>query len=106
MVVRRRACVVLQEQVQVANLVKKDWTVDDAGSVDLVKLLNGEVLLEIKAEHRVKLLAVRAQSPDQKDLRGGNLKACEPADWRWDNDVHFDHALLANVQLFDCVERP
>lgn len=44
--------------MQVADLIQKDRAVDDTRSIDLIKLLNRVVFIEVKAEHRVQLFAV------------------------------------------------
>ena len=50
MVVGGCSRVVLQEEVQVADLVENDGAVNEPGTVDLVQLLDCELFVEVEAE--------------------------------------------------------
>ena len=77
MVVGGCSRVVLQEEVQVADLVENDGAVNEPWTVDLVQLLDCEFFVEVEAEHRVKLFTVLSQASDQQDLGRRDLDRCE-----------------------------
>lgn len=66
--------------MQVADLVQDDWGVDDASPVNLVKLLNSVILIEVEAEDSVKLLTVLAQTTDHENLGGRDFHRGKSAD--------------------------
>ena len=105
MVVWRGARVVLNKEVEIADLIEDDRTVDDAGPVDLVELLNGVLFVEVEAEDGVQLLAIFADASDQQDLGRRDLHRNESSNRRGNEQVHLDEFPLADFKLLDRVQR-
>ena len=87
--------------MQVADLVKDDGTVADAGAINLVELLDRILFVKIEAEDGVKLFTVLAKATDKKDLRRRDLDGLETTNRRWDQQVHLEDLLLCQVEPFD-----
>jgi len=64
--------------MQVSNLVNYDWVFYDASPIDLVQLLNGVLLLKIKAKHSITFFAHPLQSAYQQNLGRGDFQRLKP----------------------------
>ena len=58
-------CVILQEEVQIADLVKNDGHVDHSWPINLIQLLDCVVFFEVEAENCVALLSGLVKTTDQ-----------------------------------------
>ncbi len=67
---RRGAIIVLEEQVQIADLVQHDRVVDNASPINLIQLLYRVLLLQVEAEDGIEFLGVTSQTTNQQNLSG------------------------------------
>ena len=71
---------VLQEQVQVADLVQNNGGVNHSWFLYLVKLLNSVVFLQVKAEYSIRFLTSLSQTSNQQNFSCRNFNGSESTD--------------------------
>ena len=98
------ARVVLQKEMQVANLIKDDRAIDNAWSINLVKLLNRVLFVKVEAEHSIEFLTVLSESTDQQYLGRWDLHRDKASNGRRDEQVHLDHFLLWKLKFLNGAE--
>ena len=63
-----RPIILLQEQMQIANLVKNNWVVNDTCFFNLIKLLNCIVPFQIKTKDTIHSFAHSASTSNQENF--------------------------------------
>ena len=86
--------------MQVAHLIQNDRAIYQTWTINLVKLLNRKVFVQIEAEHGIKLLTILSKPTDQKNFGSGDLNRGKATDRRWNLQVHFRDLFLGDFKFF------